>query len=152
MRLGVISDTHGQLRPEVTALLDGCDAIFHAGDVGDPAILTTLAAIAPVTAVRGNVDVAGTLARLPDEVSGEIHGVRYRMTHRREDLDTDRVHGEERALLVFGHSHRPEIGWRGSCLWLNPGACGPRRFRLPLTIALLELRDGRILPELRCVE
>ncbi|HMB52877.1 MAG TPA: metallophosphoesterase family protein, partial [Thermoanaerobaculia bacterium] len=86
MRLGVISDTHGQLRPEVTALLDGCDAILHAGDVGDPAILATLADIAPVTAVRGNVDVAGALARLPDEISGEIEGVRYRMTHRKEDL------------------------------------------------------------------
>lgn len=148
MLLGVISDTHGQLRSEVTALLDGCDAIFHAGDVGDPAILATLKTIAPVTAVRGNVDVAGELARLPDQVSGEIDGVRYRMTHRREDL----ADSDERALLVFGHSHRPEISWRGSCLLLNPGACGPRRFRLPLTIALLELRDGRILPELRCVE
>ena len=148
MRVGVISDTHGLLRPEVTELLAGCDAILHAGDVGDPAILTALGAIAPVTAVRGNVDVAGALARLPDEVSGEIDGVRYRMTHRFEDLD----HEEGKGLLVFGHSHRPEIAWRGACLLLNPGACGPRRFRWPLTLALLELRDGRLVPELRSVE
>jgi putative phosphoesterase len=149
MRVGVVSDTHGLLRPEVPPLLAGCDLILHAGDVGDAAILAELGAVAPVTAVRGNVDVAGSLARLPDEISGELDGVRYRMAHRREDLAGD---DGDRALLVFGHSHRPEIAWRGSCLLLNPGACGPRRFRLPLTLAVLEIRDGRVVPELRAVE
>jgi hypothetical protein len=149
MRVGVVSDTHGLLRPEVPALLAGCDLILHAGDVGDPAVLSALGAVAPVTAVRGNVDVAGVLGRLPDEISGDLDGVRYRMVHRREDLAAD---DGERGLLVFGHSHRPEIGWRGSCLLLNPGACGPRRFRLPLTLAILVIRDGRVVPELRAVE
>ncbi|HEX2254699.1 MAG TPA: metallophosphoesterase family protein [Thermoanaerobaculia bacterium] len=150
MRVGVVSDTHGILRPEVPALLAGCDAILHAGDVGHPAILTQLAAIAPVSAVRGNVDTAGTLARLPDNLAGELAGLRYRMVHRREDVGAR--WSAEHDLLVFGHSHRPELEWRGSCLLLNPGSCGQRRFRLPLTLALLTIRDGRLTPEILAVE
>lgn len=157
MKVGVVADTHGLLRPRVTELLTGCDAILHAGDVGEPEVLTALRRIAPVTAVRGNVDTAGELARLPDRVSGVLGGgsadgagVRYRMVHRGDDVEDSWIAGN--ALVVFGHSHRPEIAWRGSCLLLNPGACGPRRFRLPLTLALLELRDGRVVPELRAVE
>jgi hypothetical protein len=156
----VVSDTHGLLRPRVTELLAGCDAILHAGDVGEPEVLEALRRIAPVTAVRGNVDTAGVLARLPDRVSGVLgaaprttapaNTVRYRMVHRGDDVEDAWTEGH--ALVVFGHSHRPEIGWRGSCLLLNPGACGPRRFRLPLTLALLDVRDGRIVPELRAVE
>lgn len=150
MRVGVISDTHGLLRPRVPELLAGCDAVLHAGDVGDPAILQRLAEVAPVTAVRGNVDTAGVLARLPDQVDGELAGLRYRMVHRRGDLD-DAWYADHH-LLVFGHSHRPEIAWHRSCLLLNPGACGPRRFRLPLTLAVLEIREGRAVPEIRAVE
>ena len=161
MKVGVVSDTHGLLRPRVTELLAGCDAILHAGDVGEPEVLEALRRIAPVTAVRGNVDTAGVLARLPDRVSGVLGAtadgeaaaadtVRYRMVHRGDDVEDAWIAGH--ALVVFGHSHRPEIGWRGSCLLLNPGACGPRRFRLPLTLALLDVRDGRIVPELRAVE
>jgi len=150
----VISDTHGLLRPTVPKLLEGCDAILHAGDVGDPEILDRLAAIAPLTAVRGNVDTSGRLAALPDRLSGTLGddgGLRYRMCHRREDVEEGWADGSD--LLVFGHSHRPELAWHGSCLLLNPGACGPRRFRLPLTLALLRVTDGgRIVPELLAVE
>lgn len=150
MKVGVISDTHGLLRPRVPELLAGCDAILHAGDVGEPEILERLREIAPVSAVRGNVDTAGALARLPDQLSGELGGLAYRMVHRAADVGDGWTASS--ALVVFGHSHRPELAWRGSCLLLNPGACGPRRFRLPLTLALLEVRDGRIVPELRAVE
>lgn len=155
MKVGVISDTHGLLRPRVPELLAGCDAILHAGDVGDPDILDQLAAIAPLTVVRGNVDTSGRLAGLDDRVSGTLGDgervVRFRMTHRRDDVEAGWVDGSD--LLVFGHSHRPEIAWHGSCLLLNPGACGQRRFRLPLTLALLDITaDGRIVPELRSVE
>lgn len=146
----MISDTHGLLRPEVPELLAGCDAILHAGDVGEPEILERLREIAPVSAVRGNVDTAGSLARLPDQLSGELGGLVYRMVHR--SADAPEAWSTTSSLVVFGHSHRPELAWRGSCLLLNPGACGPRRFRLPLTLALLEIRDGRIVPELRAVE
>lgn len=150
MKVGVLSDTHGLLRPRVEELLAGCDAILHAGDVGEPEVLDRLRAIAPVSAVRGNVDTAGALARLPDQLSGELDGVPYRMVHRGDDVADGWT--ATCSLVVFGHSHRPELAWRGSCLLLNPGACGPRRFRLPLTLALLEVRDGRIVPELRPVE
>jgi hypothetical protein len=154
MKVGVVSDTHGLLRPRVTELLAGCDAILHAGDVGAPEVLEALRRVAPLTAVRGNVDTAGELARLPDRVSGVLGdgetAVRYRMVHRGDDVEVGWSDGH--GLVVFGHSHRPELAWRGSCLLLNPGACGPRRFRLPLTLALLEVRDGRIVPELRAVE
>lgn len=150
MRVGIMADTHGLLRPRVLELLEGCDQILHAGDVGTPDVLARLRALAPVTAVRGNVDNAGELTRLPDDVGGELGTVRYRMTHRREDVGTRWA--AEHDLLVFGHSHRPEVAWRGNCLLLNPGACGPRRFHLPLTLAVLEIHDGRISPELRNVE
>jgi hypothetical protein len=149
MRVGVVADTHGLLRPEVPALLAGCDAILHAGDVGDPAVLSALARVAPVTAVRGNTDTAG-LAGLPAEAAGELAGVRFRMVHRREDVDPGWA--ADHGLVVFGHSHRPELAWQGSCLLLNPGSCGPRRFRLPLTLAVLRLDAGRIVPELHAVE
>lgn len=150
MRVGVLSDTHGLLRPQVTALLAGCEAILHAGDVGDPEVLRRLREIAPVSAVRGNTDTAGVLARLPDDLGGELDGLRYRMVHRREEADPGWP--ADHALIVYGHSHRPELTWQGSCLLLNPGACGQRRFRLPLTVAILTVVDGRIVPEIRSVE
>ncbi len=150
MRVGVVSDTHGLLRPEVVELLAGCDAILHAGDVGDAAVLAGLRAVAPVSAVRGNTDTAGELARLPDDLGGELDGVRYRVVHRREEIEARWA--ADHGFVVYGHSHRPEVAWQGSCLLLNPGACGPRRFRLPLTLAILTLHDGRVIPEIHAVE
>jgi len=150
MRIGVLSDTHGTLRPQVVERLAGCDRLLHAGDVGRSEILDELAAIAPLAAVRGNVDTHGGLARLPDTLAGELAGLPFRMVHRRDEIEPDWP-GKLR-LIVYGHSHRPEISWQGSCLMLNPGACGQRRFQLPLTIAILTVTDQRFVPEILSVE
>lgn len=150
MRVGVVADTHGLLRPRVVELLAGCERILHAGDVGSAEVLARLSAIAPLAAVRGNVDLDGETAALPASLAGELAGLPFRMVHRREDAGADWP--ERLRLLVFGHSHRPEIAWQGSCLLLNPGACGPRRFHLPLTLAILSIVENRIVPEVLTVE
>ena len=150
VRIAILSDTHGLLRPRVLELVDGCSHILHAGDVGDPSILDRLRRLAPVEAVRGNVDVSGELARLPAVVQGEIGEIPYCMTHRREDVDSRWL--RKTGLVVFGHSHRPELEWRGGCLLLNPGAVGARRFKLPLTMARVTVSAGRLVPEIVSVE
>lgn len=150
MRAGVLSDTHNLLRPRVLELLAGCDRILHAGDVGEPEILERLRQIAPVAAVRGNTDTGPAAAELPETLTGDLEGLPFGMVHRREDVD--RAWRSRLRLVVFGHSHRPELEWQGSCLLLNPGSCGPRRFHLPLTLAILTVADGRIVPEIRAVE
>ncbi len=149
LQVAILSDTHGLLRPRVLELAAGCDRILHAGDVGDPAILDQLRQIAPVEAVRGNMDV-GPLAALPAVAAGELGGLAYRMTHRREDVEA--AWPRQAQLIVFGHSHRPELEWRSGCLLLNPGAVGARRFKLPLTMARLTVTDGRLIPEIVAVE
>ncbi len=150
MRVGVLSDTHNLLRPRVLELLAGCDRILHAGDVGEPEILRQLERIAPVDAVRGNTDAGATAAGLPGELTGSLDGLAFGMIHRREDVPRDWP--ARLQLVIFGHSHRPEMEWRGQCLLLNPGACGARRFHLPLTLAILTVTDRRIVPEIRAVE
>ena len=149
MRVGVVSDTHNLLRPQVVERLAGCERILHAGDVGDLAVLDALRRIAPVQAVRGNTD-HGASAELPEFLAGDLAGLPFRMVHRREDADPAWMPGLR--LLIFGHSHRPEIEWQGDCLLLNPGACGPRRFLLPLTLAILTVAGQRIVPEILAVE
>ncbi len=121
MRIGVLADTHNLLRPRVLELLAGCDRILHAGDVGEPEILAALRRIAPVAAVRGNTDTGTLAAELPPSLAGELGGLPFRMVHRREDADPSWP--ARLRLLIFGHSHRPELEWQGSCLLLNPGAC-----------------------------
>ena len=150
MRVGVLSDTHGLLRPRVLTLLQGSDRILHAGDVGSLGVLSRLREIAPVEAVRGNVDTGPDGEALPLLVTGDLDGVPFRMIHRREDVEPSWA--KSARLVVFGHSHRPELEWRGACLFLNPGACGPRRFSYPLSIAVLTVVDGRIVPEILAVE
>lgn len=147
MKVGVLSDTHGLLRPRVLEVFEGCERILHAGDVGDAEILTELGKLAPVEAVRGNMDLDGAVAALPFAVAGELGGLPYHMVHRREDIEEAWL--REARLVIFGHSHRPELEWRGSCLLLNPGACGRRRFHQPLTVAVLTVGDGRLVPEIR---
>ena len=136
MNLAVLSDTHGLLRPEVLPHLEGVDAILHAGDVGDAAILEALAAFAPVYAIRGNVDTTPELLSLPETRLVKLGGVFIYMLH---DLKTlgDLPHGAR--IVVSGHSHQPRITDEGGVLYLNPGSCGRRRFSLPVSLARLEL-------------
>lgn len=150
MRVGVLADTHGLLRPRVEELLAGCQRILHAGDVGDPEVLVRLGRIAPWAAVRGNVDREPPLADLPATLAGKLAGLPFRMTHRREEVEPSWP-GKVR-LVVYGHSHRPELAWQSGCLLLNPGACGRRRFHLPLTLAILTVEENRIVPEILAVE
>jgi putative phosphoesterase len=140
LRIGVISDTHGLLRPEATAFLADSDHIVHAGDVGDPAILDELAGIAPVTAIRGNVDTDAWAARLSDTTRVTIGGVTIYVLHDLAALDiTPRAHGIR--VVVYGHSHKPSVADRDGVLYVNPGSAGPRRFRLPISAAELHI-DG----------
>lgn len=148
-RLGVVSDSHGLLRSRVLEALEGCDRILHAGDVGEGGILETLGQIAPVEAVRGNTDY-GDLGALPESLEGQAEGVRYRMIHRRQDIEAD--WSRDAGLIVFGHSHRPELEWRGGCVLLNPGAIGHRRFSLPLTLAMITIDGERLIPEILSIE
>lgn len=142
MRLGVISDTHGLLRPEALAALEGVERILHAGDIVDPGHLQVLSRIAPVTAIRGNVDRGPWAQALPCTETLTAGGLRIHMLHDRKALRADPVvQGWD--VVISGHSHKPGIEDDGATLWLNPGAAGPRRFRLPITLALLWAENGR---------
>ena len=147
MRIGVISDTHGLLRPEALQALAGCDHILHAGDVGNDTILDALRTIAPLTAIRGNVDRGGLCGALPATETIELDGKLIYMVHAREDLDLH-PHSAGIAAVIFGHSHQPEISWSHGVLYFNPGSAGPRRFTLPITIGILECSLGGLTPSL----
>ncbi|HTH98295.1 MAG TPA: metallophosphoesterase family protein [Stellaceae bacterium] len=140
--IGLISDTHGLLRPEAAAALGGCGRIIHAGDIGRPEILARLAEIAPVTAVRGNVDTGDWAAALPLTATVEVDGIVMHVIH---DLATlDRAGLDPRCRVVIsGHSHQPAIREEDGLLLVNPGSAGPRRFRLPITLARLTVEADR---------
>jgi putative phosphoesterase len=141
MLIGVISDTHGLLRPEALVALAEAEHILHAGDVGDIAILDALKKIAPVTAIRGNVDVYGDCAKLPATEMVELGGRFFYMVHSVHDLDIDpRAAGV--AVVVSGHSHKALIEHRNGVMYLNPGSAGPRRFSLPVSVALVTVGDS----------
>lgn len=142
MLIGVISDTHGLLRPEAPAALAGVEHILHAGDVGDPAILDALRKLAPVTAIRGNVDIHGPCAELPATEMVELGGCLIYMLHSIDDLDLSPSAAGVR-MVVYGHSHKPAIQERAGVLYLNAGSAGPRRFLLPVTVAIVRIEDGR---------
>ena len=141
-RVGVISDTHGLLRPEALTVLRGSDHIVHAGDVGGPQILDALREIAPVTAVRGNNDMGAWARRLRETEVVEIAGRRICVVHQLAQLEADPVSAGYR-VVISGHSHRPSKARREGVLYLNPGSAGPRRFSLPVAVALLSLPSGR---------
>jgi len=141
VRIGVISDTHGLLRPEVPPLLAGSDHILHLGDVGDPEILSELEAIAPVTAIRGNVDTEGPCAQLPATEVAVLAGHHFYMLHDVHQLDLDPAAAGLVAVL-YGHSHKPEIRHHKGVLYMNPGSCGPRRFQLPITCGQIEIKEN----------
>jgi putative phosphoesterase len=136
--IGVISDTHGLLRPEAVKALAGSDMIIHAGDVGDPGILDALRTIAPVIAVRGNIDKGEWADRLSESEWVEYGGATFYVLHDVNQLDLDPTAAGLRAV-ISGHSHQPSIRTRAGVLYLNPGSAGPRRFKLPVTVARLSV-------------
>lgn len=141
--IGVISDTHGLLRPEALAALQGCDRIIHAGDVGTADVLDGLRLIAPTLAVRGNVDTDAFGMKLPRSRVVELEGHRIYVLHILDDLGV-RPAPEGVSAVIYGHSHQPSIEDRDGVLYLNPGSAGPRRFRLPVTVARLSVVAGRL--------
>lgn len=145
--IGVISDTHGLLRSEALAALQGSDYIIHAGDVGDAAILSTLATIAPVTAVRGNVDREKWALDLPETNILEVGSTAIYVLHDVGRLDLD-PRAASFAAVIFGHSHCPSQEMRNGVLFFNPGAAGPRRFTLPVTIGRLRIGGSQVSAEI----
>jgi uncharacterized protein len=143
--LGVISDTHGLVRAEAEAVLRGCDALVHAGDIGKPAVLEQLRELAPLTAIRGNID---TWARdLPDTAVLTFEGMRFYIIHDLKELNLDARTAGFRAV-ISGHSHVPKVETKDGVLYLNPGSAGPRRFRLPVAVAKLHVGEHGLEPEL----
>lgn len=146
-RVGVISDTHGLLRPQALAALDGSDTIIHGGDVGDAAILDRLSEIAPVFAVRGNTDRAAWAERLPQDQLVRIEHRLIYVLHDLGELELDPpTAGFD--VVISGHTHRPLVERHEGVLYLNPGSAGPWRFRLPITLARLTLRTGELEAEI----
>jgi uncharacterized protein len=141
--LGIISDTHGLLRPEALAALRASQHILHAGDVGDPEILERLRDLAPVTAIRGNIDKAGWAKKLPVTDAVELSGVLIYVLHDLAQLDLKPEIGGFN-MVVYGHSHVPRQETRNGVLYLNPGSAGPRRFTLPVSVARVVIEDGKI--------
>lgn len=136
--LGIISDTHGHLRSEAKAALQGVQAIIHAGDVGKPRILDDLRAIAPVFAVRGNVDTEPWASALPLTEIVQLSGVSIYVLHNLEHLDLNPA-ASGFHIVISGHTHKPESHSRNGVLYINPGSAGPKRFNLPITLARLDL-------------
>jgi uncharacterized protein len=141
MVIGVISDTHGLLRAEALAALAGVEHILHAGDVGDFSILERLREIAPVTAIRGNVDVSGRCAELPATDVVELGGKLFYLVHSVHDLDINPA-AAGIAMVVSGHSHKASVEVRNGVIYFNPGSAGPRRFSLPVTVGFVTVEDG----------
>jgi uncharacterized protein len=145
--IGVISDTHGLLRPEAVQALQGVELIIHAGDVGGTGILPALEKIAPVTAVRGNVDHGGWAGRLKHSEVVDIHGFSFYILHDFQELDlSPKAAGFD--AVIFGHSHKPSITWREEVLLLNPGSAGPRRFNHPVALAIIDIKEGILDPRI----
>jgi putative phosphoesterase len=141
MLIGVISDTHGLLRPEALAALRSVEYILHAGDVGDVAVLDALREIAPVTAIRGNVDTSGACAELPATDVVELGDKLFYLVHSVHDLDINPAAAGV-AMVVSGHSHKASVAVRDGVVFFNPGSAGPRRFSLPVTVGFVTVEDG----------
>ena len=140
MRIGIISDTHGLLRPEAVQALQGVKLIVHAGDVGSPEILPELKAIAPVFAVRGNVDTQPWARELPLTTVVEAGGASFYVLHNLRELDL-KPEAAKFDFVVSGHTHQADQHEQNGVIYLNPGSAGPRRFHLPITLAVLDLSE-----------
>ncbi|MDB5824781.1 MAG: metallophosphoesterase [Herminiimonas sp.] len=146
-RIGLISDTHGLLRPEAVRALQGADRILHAGDIGDLAILRALESIAPVFAVRGNNDLGPAANPIPFTLDLEFGGVRLHVLHDLNDLDRKAAAGKYEAVIA-GHSHKPAVVQQDGVLYVNPGSAGPRRFRLPVSVGWLTITPSGVSAEI----
>ena len=145
--IGVISDTHGLLRPEIEQQLDGCDHILHAGDIGDPSVLEKLDRIAPVAAVRGNMDYGSWSNTLPVTDMVEIAGVFFYLVHDLYHLDLDPVAAGIH-VIISGHTHQAKLFNKAGVVYLNPGSAGHRRRNYPVSMAMIRIREGRIKPSI----
>lgn len=143
IRVGLVSDTHGLLRPQVSAFLRGCNHIIHGGDIGSENVLQELSAIAPVTAVRGNNDQGAWAAVLPETELVRFGEVFVYVIHDLVQLDIE-PHAAGVGVVVSGHSHQPRIQERNGVLYVNPGSAGPRRFKLPIAVAELNVATGSV--------
>ncbi len=142
-RIGVISDTHGLIRSEALQALEGVESIIHAGDVGTLQVLEALQSVAPVIAIEGNIDVGRWAIPLPKTEVVELDRTRLYVLHNLSELDLDPQTAGFHAV-IFGHSHRAQVETRRGVLYLNPGSAGPKRFRLPASVALLDVEDGQL--------
>jgi putative phosphoesterase len=141
--VGVISDTHGLVRPDAIAALQGADLILHAGDIGKPDVLEALNEIAPVVAIRGNIDQAKWAETLPDRETVTLEGTSVYLIHNLQELDFDPIAANIQ-VIVSGHSHKPQIEERNGVLFVNPGSAGPRRFKLPIAVAHLHIEGATV--------
>jgi uncharacterized protein len=149
--IGVISDTHGLLRPEVLPALQGSHHLIHAGDVGDPTILESLSKIAPLIVVRGNVDQGSWTHTIPATDVLEVGGVSIYVLHNLADLDI-KPEAVGFAAVIYGHSHVPKQETKGGVLYFNPGSAGPRRFNLPVSVGKLVIESGKVQSEINILD
>ena len=147
MRIGIISDTHGLLRPEAVAALKGCDRIIHAGDIGKAEVLDALRQLAPLDTIRGNVDSGEWAADIPERLDLQLGGLRIHVLHDLKELALNPADAGI-AMVIAGHSHQPKIEQIDNVLYINPGSAGRRRFKLPISLALLDIEDGQPRPQL----
>jgi len=147
MRIGVISDTHGLLRPDALKLLASSDHIIHAGDMGSPEIVPALEEIAPVTAIRGNIDTQAWAKRFPEAEVVQLGGLHFYVIHDIHALDLN-PQAAGLAAVISGHSHQPRQEVRNGVLYFNPGSAGPRRFKLPVSLGRLEITAGKLRGEI----
>jgi putative phosphoesterase len=147
MRIGVISDTHGLLRPQALAALRDCDRIIHAGDIGDPEILAALAGIAPVTAIRGNVDREPWARKIPPTNVLEVENISIYILHNLAELDLQ-PEAAGFAAVISGHSHAPKQEIKNGVMYFNPGSAGPKRFQLPVSVGRLVVERGAVRGEI----
>jgi hypothetical protein len=150
MMIGIISDTHGLLRPEARERLAGVDHIIHAGDIGGPEVISGLRELAPTTAIRGNVDKGSWANHHPNTEWLTLGGRSIYVLHNLNELDLDPA-GAGLDVVISGHSHQPKIETIDGVLYLNPGSAGPRRFTLPIALATLELTDNELRPRLHLI-
>jgi putative phosphoesterase len=141
--VGLVSDTHGLVRPEALAALKGSEVILHAGDIGKAEVLDSFGSIAPVIAIKGNNDRDFWAKKIPDVLNLEINGIKIRLIHNVKELEDDPAHDGIR-IILSGHSHKPGVLERDGILFINPGSAGPRRFKLPVAVGRLWINRGNV--------